>query len=72
LDLDLLLYDDLVLEEGGLRIPRDDILQCDFVLYPLAEVAGQRRHPQSGISFAELWQAFDQGCQRLRPVELDL
>lgn len=72
LDLDLLLYDDLVLEEGRLRIPRDDILQCDFVLYPLAEVAGQRRHPQSGITFAELWQAFDKGCQRLRPVDLDL
>lgn len=72
LDLDLLLYDDLVLEEGGLQIPRDDILHRAFVLYPLAEVAGERRHPELGITFAELWQAVNKGRERLRPVDLDL
>ena len=54
LDLDLLLYEDWVIDEDGLQLPRDDILQFAFVLRPLAEIAGARRHPVSGRSFREL------------------
>ena len=39
LDLDLLLYDDLILNDGRLQIPRDEIERYAFVLEPLAEVA---------------------------------
>ncbi len=45
LDLDLLLYDDLVLDENGLRLPREEILKNAFVLWPLAEIA-----PRAGAS----------------------
>ncbi|MFZ1643271.1 MAG: 2-amino-4-hydroxy-6-hydroxymethyldihydropteridine diphosphokinase [Candidatus Contendobacter sp.] len=71
LDLDLLLYDDLILREDGLCIPRDEILRHAFVLKPLADVAGGRRHPLLGLSFAELWAAFDQSRERLTPVALE-
>lgn len=71
LDLDLLLYDDLVLDESGLQIPRDEILQRAFVLWPLAEVAPDLKHPVNGKSYAQLWFDFDKSKERLKPVVFD-
>lgn len=59
LDLDLILYGDLVIQDGRLQIPRDEIERYAFVLEPLAEIAGALRHPVSHISYAELWSEFD-------------
>jgi 2-amino-4-hydroxy-6-hydroxymethyldihydropteridine diphosphokinase len=59
LDLDLILYGDLIISDGRLQIPRDEIERYAFVLEPLAEIAPALRHPISGISYAELWQNFD-------------
>lgn len=69
LDLDLLLYDDLVLDERGLRLPREEILHNAFVLWPLAEVAPELVHPEMGKSYADLWQAFDKSKENLKPIE---
>jgi len=70
LDLDLLLYDDLVVNENGLQIPRDEITKNAFVLWPLAELDPQCRHPLNGLSMAELWENYDKSSQALWPVEL--
>jgi 2-amino-4-hydroxy-6-hydroxymethyldihydropteridine diphosphokinase len=59
LDLDLLLYDDLIINDGRLQIPRDEIQSYAFVLEPLAEVAPTLRHPVNDLSYAELWERFD-------------
>lgn len=72
LDLDLLLYDDLILEAGGLQVPRDDISHYAYVLRPLADIAGQRRHPISGQTFTELWEAFDRDGDGLQQIHLSL
>lgn len=69
LDLDLLLYDDLVLDEKGLILPRGEILKHAFVLWPLAEIAPDLLHPQAGKSYAELWRVFDKSREIIRPVE---
>ena len=72
LDLDLLLYDDLVCAEEGLEIPREDVVKFAFVLLPLSEMAGELLHPLLAQSYTVLWQNFDQSDQQLWPVELDL
>ena len=45
LDLDLLLYDDCILDEPALTIPHPRLHQRRFVLAPLVELDPERRHP---------------------------
>jgi 2-amino-4-hydroxy-6-hydroxymethyldihydropteridine diphosphokinase len=69
LDLDLLLYDDLQLDEKGLKLPRGEILKNAFVLWPLAEIAPELKHPETKIRYDELWSAFDKTKESLHPVD---
>lgn len=71
IDLDLLLYDDLQLDVEGLRLPREEICYNAFVLWPLAEVAAERVHPETGQSYQQMWQAFDKTQQELWPITFD-
>ena len=71
LDIDLLLYDDLVSDERPVRVPRDDILQYSFVLRPIAELAPALLHPLTGKTVLEHWQNFDSKSQPLEKVNVD-
>ena len=55
IDLDLLLYDDLVLETPRLTLPHPLMHLRNFVLEPLQQLAPTLRHPVLGISIAELY-----------------
>lgn len=68
LDLDLILYGDQIISDGRLQIPRDEIERYAFVLEPLAEIASQERHPISGKTYHELWQAFDKTGLKRRKI----
>jgi 2-amino-4-hydroxy-6-hydroxymethyldihydropteridine diphosphokinase len=68
LDLDILLYDNLVNNE--LAIPRDEILKYAFVLLPLSELAPDAKHPVTGQTYANLWQKFDKNGQDLWQVQV--
>ena len=54
LDLDILLYDNLVMESDELCIPHVDMQNRDFVLRPMAEIAPYKRHPVYGKTMKEM------------------
>lgn len=68
LDIDLLLYNDWVVDERPVRVPRSDILEYSFVLRPLAELAPEVVHPITGKSMAQHWKEFDAASHPLRMV----
>jgi len=53
IDLDILLIDDLILDQPDLVIPHPRMIEREFVLRPLAEIAPRLKHPLSGISIAK-------------------
>jgi 2-amino-4-hydroxy-6-hydroxymethyldihydropteridine diphosphokinase len=71
LDIDVLTFGQMVGEEEGITLPREEILTNAFVLWPLSQVAGRHKHPVAGVSYADLWQAFDRDAQELNPVNFE-
>ena len=63
LDLDILLYDDLILDEEELHIPHIEMYKRDFVLKPLCQIAPYVRHPVYNRTAAELLAALEAGAQ---------
>ena len=68
-DLDLLLHDDLIEQANTFSVPRAEIKEQAYVLQPLAEIAGDRRHPMTGERFRDLWEAFDKSTLEIWPVD---
>lgn len=54
IDIDILLYDNLVIEQPGLIVPHPLMQERLFVMAPLAEIAPFERHPLLGQTFMEL------------------
>jgi len=68
MDLDVLLYGDLVCHEPGLELPRPDLLKCAYMLGPLAALAPEVVHPLAGLTIGELWRRFDRAAHPLEPL----
>lgn len=54
LDLDILLYDDEIIEKRDLCVPHVDMQNRQFVLKPMSEIAPYKRHPLYGKTMKEL------------------
>ena len=54
IDLDILLYDSLIMNKKNLKIPHGEMQNRKFVLIPLSELAPQVVHPVLGASISEL------------------
>ncbi len=68
LDIDIVLYDDLILRgAGNLELPRKELKHA-FVLCPLAEIAPQLIHPLLQKPLAQLWSEFEMGSEPLQRV----
>jgi len=67
LDLDLLLYDDLIINSPA-QLPRDEIDKNAFVLWPLSEVAPKLVHPVIKENYQTLWQNYDKTSQQLNII----
>jgi 2-amino-4-hydroxy-6-hydroxymethyldihydropteridine diphosphokinase len=68
LDIDILLYDDLILHEPQLQLPHPGIPQRRFVLEPLAALAPDQRHPVLQETFSTLLKRC-QDTSRVRRLE---
>ncbi len=70
--LDILTYDGLIIDEPGIQIPREEILQNAFVLKPLCDIAPDGVHPLVKQDYQALWLAMASDAPRLEVYELSL
>ena len=56
IDLDLLLYDDRIIDLPELQVPHPDMQNRDFVLRPLVQIAPDTVHPVLGKTIRQLWE----------------
>ncbi|MFN8459651.1 MAG: 2-amino-4-hydroxy-6-hydroxymethyldihydropteridine diphosphokinase [Anaerolineae bacterium] len=67
IDLDIMLFNEDILEVGQRHIPDPEIIERAFVAIPLAEIAPHYRHPELGQTLAKIASRFETSGMRLRP-----
>ena len=70
MDLDLLLYGDMVCATHAITLPRPDLVKRAYMLGPLAELVPNLVHPTLKQTIGELWQSFDRASHPMTPVEI--
>ena len=72
LDIDILYYDDLILSDDKVQIPRKEICEYDFVLKPLVDLAPDFIHPIRNISHQEILNNIKIKKQIISTINMDL
>ena len=68
--MDIVLFDDLVMQgAGNLELPRGELAQA-FVLKPLADIGADLRHPVTGQRIGEMWRAHAEFARQLAEIDL--
>lgn len=69
-DIDILLYDELVISDSDLEIPRAEITRFAHVLKPLADIAADLLYPGGEQTIADLWADFPKNDLELKQIDL--
>ncbi len=69
LDIDLLLFGDLVRHSDDIDIPRHEIMQYAFVLLPLSEIAADVVHPETAQTIGQMWRDFAASDQTIKKLD---
>tara|TARA_B100001175_G_C19237716_1_gene508500 strand:- start:195 stop:686 length:492 start_codon:yes stop_codon:yes gene_type:complete len=72
LDIDILYYDDLVLSDDKVQIPRKEICEYDFVLKPLIDLVPEFIHPIHNITHREIMDKIKIKNQIISKIIMDL
>ena len=70
LDLDIVLFGEMEGIINGIELPRAEILESAHVLLPLAEIAGDRLHKPTNMTYSDLCQKMDFSQQKIWQTEL--
>ena len=71
IDVDILIYGDESGASCGIDLPRPEITENAFVLWPLSEALPDQKHSLTGALYSELWKDYDKSAQRLWPIDFD-
>jgi 2-amino-4-hydroxy-6-hydroxymethyldihydropteridine diphosphokinase len=71
MDIDVLIYGNKSGLCSGIELPRPEITENAFVLWPLSQLSEQRLHPSLKQSYKLLWENYDKKAQNLWPVDFE-
>jgi 2-amino-4-hydroxy-6-hydroxymethyldihydropteridine diphosphokinase len=71
LDIDVLIYGNKSGAYSNIELPRPEIIENAFVLWPLSQLSEKRQHPALKKSYKQLWQEFDKTSQNLWPIDFE-
>lgn len=70
MDLDILLFGNLISSELGLVFPRPDLTRRPYMLKPMHDIGPDVVHPINGKTMRELWEGFDSEGHEMAPIDL--
>ncbi len=69
LDIDILTYANMAGDFDGIHLPRPEIIENAFVLWPLSQICSNEKHPVLKQNFKTLWSEFDKEKQIIWPID---